>query len=190
MPRRDLTYLALTAVLSGGCTGLPAPGGWLPTAEENQTSAFGGWVEVWTTTRGKLAGELLAVSEDTIYLNDRDGVVAFPTRNVRRARVTGYDPRAGDLQRAVLLGTLSTLSHGLVSILSAPAWLLIGLPVAHSAVTGAQVDVSPAQPATPRVRGAPPAPEASHDWQRLRPWARFPQGMPEGLDRTGLRIKP
>ena len=68
-------------------------------------------------------------------------------------------------------GTLSTASHGVALLLSAPAWI-IGGSVATTKVSHAPLITYPSRP-----------------WSDLARYARFPQGLPIGLDPATLQRK-
>ena len=154
-----------------------APAGWLPTPEEARSDAYGGWarLEYRTGNAGAVAqGELLAVAPDSVFVLGAGGFTALATARVTGVLVETYDPRAGGLSAWLLLGTLSTASNGFYLVLSAPLWLVLGGIGVGSAVGAA------------RVSSAAPTPAR---WEALRAFARFPQGLPPGLDRTGLKPK-
>lgn len=115
-----------------------------------------------------LQGELLAASEDTLYVATAGGGVAVARSSIVDGRVFGYDAGVGSITGAVLLGTVSTISNGYFLILTAPMWLIGG-----SIAAGSQSR----QPV--RDASAPPG--------VLQPWARFPAGLPTGFDLEGAR---
>jgi hypothetical protein len=117
-----------------------------------------------------IEGELIAAAGDSIYVLTRASVLeSVPVANIARGTLTSYDASTGRLRPGRLIGTLTTLSPGFVLVLSAPAWIATGTAPAVSASRG------------PRVE--------SKDAAVLSPYARFPQGLPAGLDVAGLRAK-
>lgn len=161
-------------LLLGGCASTSAPDDWTSDAQTMQREAYGAWVDV---THGDSAqpmtvrGELIAVSPDSVHVLPLDSTlqsVARPTIN--ELQMVTFDANWGNLATWTALGTLSTLSHGFILILSAPVWIIGG-----SAATGTQsyrpVFTNP-------------------DTETLRTYARFPQGLPPNLDRDRLRAKP
>lgn len=177
---RVVAALGLAAL--AGCAGNDAPSGFLSSPEEAARTAWGGWIslEIDATpapidTRGvppvtRLAGELIAVGEDSVYVLDESGLSAVPVAAVLKATFTAYDARARALGYWTLAGTVSTLSHGVGLLVSAPLWLATG------------ISATSAQSRQGRVSGT----ERS-SWAEMRPFARFPQGLPPGFDRTALR---
>jgi hypothetical protein len=166
--------VALAALLSG-CATTSAPKGFLPTATEAQSTARGGWISVEHVAgagevgASKVEGELIALGEDSLFVLHPAGLAVVATADVTSAKLTGYDPRWGLIALWTGIGTLSTASHGVVLLLSAPVWLITGSLFASSASR---------------------APQVKHpkSWQQFRLYARFPQGLPRGVDRASLKM--
>ena len=160
----------LLAPLGAACFRSTAPPGWLSTPEQSQREAWGAWTEVRTRSGGERAlvmGELIAADRDSVFVLTATALVSLPIAEIEQATLTTYDARWDKLALWTVLGTLSTASHGMALVLSAPAWIAGGTAATASASRG------------PRVR--------STDGTVLARFARFPQGMPPGLDRSTLR---
>lgn len=165
---------ALCLLLLGTACGFhtTAPTGWLPSAEEAQREAYGGWFKMnYGSPAGArtVQGELISATADTVHVLTADSIVAVPTGAVISGTLTTYDAHLGTLRLWTVLGIISTASHGAALVLSAPVWLIAGA-TATSAASNA-----------PRVESTNPV--------ALRAYARFPQGIPPGLDPRGLRQK-
>ena len=162
----------LASVLVLGCARNTAPSGWLSLAPEASREAYGGWAMVWDSAGTQTDGELIAVNRDSVYVLTHRGLAVIPMRRVAKLNVTGYNSAAGTLALWGLAGTLGTISHGWFLLFSSPAWIITSsiAAVAHSR--------------EPREI----YPEVELD--KLRIYARFPQGIPAGLDRRQLRPKP
>lgn len=173
---RNRSWLALIAIAASGCAGINAPSGSVPPVALAPQDPFGGWAGVWADKdyRPTFQGELIAIGPDSVFVLVGDSLVARSLAGIRRVRVVGYDPKAGDLQSWTLVGTVSTLSHGVVLIISAPAWLLLGSVITSTSAHSSEINV--------------PAPHRT--WDDLKPYARFPQGMPADVDRGALRPRP
>ncbi len=170
-------FLGLAAVLVAGCAGSSAPAGWLEIPSKARLQAYGAWAEVqykMESSKKKLAvsGELIAFEEESVYVLTDSLLVGMPTSNIIKAKLTSYDSNAGLLAIWALVGTLSTPSHGVGLIFSAPAWIVDG------SITTAQQSRTP-------IKRFPDKP-----WQELRGYARFPQGLSPGFDRQALKPKP
>jgi hypothetical protein len=164
----------VAAAACAACAGNSAPRGWLPEPEEAQVVAYGGWIELTHEERDRrrrILGELIAVSADSVWVLDDRGGVVIPTATVRKGKLTAYAPQSGDLATWTVVGTLATISNGAFLIFTAPMWIIGG-----TLVTGNESR----------------APERRHPpltWVGLAPYARFPQGMPAGVELTTLQSK-
>jgi hypothetical protein len=168
-------WVSLAAAVScAACASNSAPRGWLPKPAEAQAGAYGAWIELTYLNSAELRrtdGELIAVSTDSVWvLNESQGVV-IPTSTVQSGRLTAYAAQTGGLTTWTLVGTLATISNGAFLIFTAPMWLIGG---------------------SLTVGGESRAPERKHPpltWVQLAPFARFPQGMPEGIALAALQPK-
>jgi hypothetical protein len=168
--RWRIAVCALVSLPTGGCFRTTAPPGWLPTPEEAQREAFGAWMRIEyriDSVRRVIEGELIAAATDSIYVLGADSLVALPVTPALSGTLTTYDARLDMLGTWTLMGTLSTASHGIVLLLSAPIWIIAGTASTASASKD------------PRI--------GSTDPSLIRQFARFPQGMPPGVDRRSLR---
>jgi hypothetical protein len=191
------TLVCGVALVIVGCASSSAPPGFLLSAEQELADAWGGWVEIHlTNSRDVLEGELIAVSEDSLYVLD----AACPTAacrltaiahvDVRDGKVRGYDPRSGDYSLWTFLGVLSTGSHGYGMVLSAPLWILVG--TMSAAAVSRSPDVYLDEPDASRARRfepLPPEDELPHR-DRVARYARFPQGLPHELRDTAFSSHP
>jgi len=165
------TATALLAA-AAGCYQSSAPPGWLPLPIDAQRDGFGSWIRVQAQPRTvPLAeGELIAVDADSIHVLADGRLVSLARATLCCAELAAYRTDLAELQAWSAVGVLSTASHGFFLVLTAPVWLLAG------------VSTTAAASLAPRIISADPF--------ALRPFARFPQGIPPGLDRTALRSKP
>ena len=170
---RSAAVSALCVLLAGNaCFYTTAPKGWLPTAAEAQRDAYGGWIMVQYKTGAEtraVHGELIAATRDSVHVLTVDSIVALPTTAVISGTLTTYDAKVRTLKLWTVLGVVSTASHGAALVLSAPVWLIAGASATAAASRA------------PRVESTKPV--------DLRPYARFPQGIPPGLDTRQLRQK-
>jgi hypothetical protein len=159
-------------VVLSGCFHTTAPKGWLPTAVEAQREAYGGWIKLEFSVgvgRNTVYGELIAATSDSVHVLTSDSLVVVPTVSVIAGTLTAYDAQYGAVRLWAILGGLSTLSHGFVLVLTAPVWAIAGSMATASASNAPRVEYT-----NPSV---------------LRMYARFPQGLPPGLDVRSLRQK-
>ncbi len=135
--------------------------------------AYGGWIELSykEETEQSADGELIAVSADSVWLLRQDQILVIPTAAVKQGKLTAYAAQTGPLGLWTVLGTLSTISNGWLLLITAPMWIL-----------GGSISVGNESRA---AQGRSPA----LSWEELAPYARFPQGMPEGVGLSTLKAK-
>jgi hypothetical protein len=171
-PRWAAVPCVCVLVIVSGCFRTTAPRGWLPTAVEAERDAYGGWIKLdfsMGVARNTVHGELIAAASDSVHVLTSDSLVVVPTASVIAGTLTVYDAQHGALRLWTILGAVSTLSHGFALVLSAPVWTIAGSLATASASKA------------PRVESTDPS--------LLRLYARFPQGLPPGLDVRSLRQK-
>ena len=182
--RRSLNLLLLRlpifiALLTSGCATYTAPQGWLPTAEQAQRTTHGAWLGIRYTTPGQstesaLEGELIAVGDSAIYLLGTFGVTRVPARLITVAQLEFHDYSLHGHITWTAVGALSTVTHGLFLLISLPVWLTAGgINGVALSEAGQNYSVTP----------------DSGWWTEASQYARFPQGLPPGLELKDLRKK-
>lgn len=181
VPSARSTWSALLAVWCvAGCASSTAPKGWLPKATEAQSATHGGWLSFRLNGGAVHEGEFLGIQRDlqhrrpaadSIFILERGAWFGVATTEVASATLWAYDANYGPLAAWAILGTLSTPSHGVGMVISAPVWIVVGTAAASS------------QSHAPRMTLTPGT------WESARAYARFPQGLPPGLDRSSVRPK-
>ncbi len=173
----ECVVVLVVALWAAGCASTTAPHGFLPDLDAMDRHVHGGWAEC-TLEGGVTAGELLAVDRDSLWLLAGGHLRVVPMHRVSSMFVTGYNADYGGLAVWTVLGTASTLTHGIGSIFSAPVWLIVG------SISTVSYSYSSRENVTRRELDEPYA--AARAIERLRMYARFPQGLDPGLDRTLL----
>ncbi len=172
---RDAVLLAL-AVTLGACASTPAPRGWLPDARQSQRDAHGAWVNVeysdWTQNVHAVWGELIASHDDSLFVATLQGLRGVAWTDVTRGVIVTYDPRADAATGWAMMGVLGSLTNGWFFVFTGPAWMIIGASTTHSLVRDATIKV----------------PQKEPDMDSIAMYARFPQGLPEGVDRSRLKL--
>ncbi|MBL0214453.1 MAG: hypothetical protein IPQ07_11255 [Myxococcales bacterium] len=163
--------LVMFAALAGaiGCVDNPDPRH--PTIQKMEREGFGAFIVITTQAGQEISGELISVESNVIRVLRfgpvRGALTWVATTDVRSAQLFRYESESG-LGPWALLGTLSTITHGFFLILSAPVWILTGSLAAGAESRHVVMEF----------------PESS--WSEIGDWARFPQGMPPGLDEHDL----
>lgn len=141
-----------------------------------QREAYGAWIDVQFASSADSAkesgvrGELIAASEDSLWVLPLDGSLRSVSRSAAsRVRLSRFDANWGYLATWTTLGTLSSISHGVWLVISAPVWMIGGSLATRS------------QSYKPILEDP--------DTRALRRYARFPQGLPPNVSRTDLVAK-
>ena len=176
--------LVSATLILAGCAVSYAPRGWLSTPGASQVDTRGAWARVELGTwicdtcnerETIYQGELIAIYRDTIFMFS-DKLVAFPRESISSISLARYTQQHGPYIIWTLLGTASTISHGFFLLGTAPLWIVTG--------TIAAASVSK----EPLVR--PKATEALRynraTFRSLGMYARFPQGLPDYVDRSTI----
>ena len=167
------TIAGLLAVgLTAGCATHQAPRGFTPRLQDLSNFPRGAWavatLSALDRSGEKVAGELLTLDAREARLLTSSGVVRLPLERVARLHVETHRTREVGLALWTTAGALSTASHGGFLVLTFPMWLISGI-----AATAVESRAG--------ILEHPPRPLPD-----LQPFARFPQGWPEGLDEAQL----
>ncbi len=174
MPARCGAVLLAVAVVSAGaapaCTvASPAPASARLTMDAAQRDAHGAWINL-STDRGGVAGELLAVEPRAVVVQTSAGFQRVPIQDIRSWSLAWYEADNSGVIGFAVVGTLSTLSHGLFLVFTAPLlWMIPGTAMAR---------VQSRKGYESGEVGDPVAMAA------LAMYARFPAGLPPGFDPT------
>jgi hypothetical protein len=176
-PSRMSVCLGLSfGIALAGCATVDIPAR-LPGATEVLSTANGGWVVITTAGKVTRRGELIALGRDTIFIMDHGALTLTPSINVLSAKLflTDYPVTPGGAGVWTALGVVSSASLGFGAIFAAPLWLLVG---------GINTSVV-ARDADEGDLAFPPA-----KLEEFSMFARYPQGLPEGVDRSMIRPAP
>jgi hypothetical protein len=110
---------------------------------------------------------LIAVTKDTVFAAD-SALRAVAWRDIASARLETYD--ASSLGAYAFFGTLSTVSNGWFLAFTMPMWIIGGSIAAVSRSYDPIIDY-PGKPLTD-----------------FASFARYPQGLPPGLDRGAIQM--
>ena len=174
--------VAIAALVWSGCASTRAPDGFLGSVDEVQSTAWGSWVVVESDgpDSSLLAGELAAADDDSLFVLQSGGLVGIAKEHVRTVRVEVHQSRHGRYGLWTLLGSITTPSHGVVMLISLPSWVLTGSIITAAVST---------EPYRHYDRGKEPSTSSQVDWNGLRSYARYPQGLPPGISRSALEPK-
>jgi hypothetical protein len=158
--------MPVALVMATGCASTP------------KVPVVGRAVTVVPESEGReVKGELLTVGPDRLWVREKSGVTEVPLPAVREVRVKRHGFGARRALTWALLGGLATGgvltgacasvegtgNCGTVGLAVVGVWLLVGALAAPSMESSSRIDLWKPTPG------------------QLRPFARLPQGLPEGL---------
>ena len=161
----------LVVLMSSGCA---VPPHVVPDVTSYDRDVYGAWTEVSyprRTKRPETFGELIAVAPDQLTVLTATGVVTVKKTDVDDVTLTLFSP-GNRIRGWLAAGIVSTVSHGYFLVVSIPLWSLSAVMANRQYDRFAEITY----------------PKAT--WEELRRGARFPQGVPEGLDVRSLRARP
>ncbi|MDZ7336124.1 MAG: hypothetical protein ONB32_13315 [candidate division KSB1 bacterium] len=167
-------FVLFLSFLVSSCAVTHAPRIWLATPLNMQIESYGGWLEVkyYSNSKAKaqLSGELIAIGADSIFIANVT-FHAIAVSSIKSARLVTYKSDAERMGVLVVCGTLSTFSNGFLLLITAPIWI-IGGSIAVSTRSFEPILDYPKQPLS-----------------RFAPFARYPQGLPPGINRNQIKMK-
>ena len=175
---RFIILFSVIYLLFSGCATVKTPSGFLPGVKEVETATYGGWMVVIYTsaeesvTKIALGGELIAIQNDSVFLFSPETINIIPTDFIKQATLVFHKNNPGSFALWSGLGTLSTISHGAFLIFSAPLWIITGIT---ATITEAN------RPNKLEYPGS--------SLQEINKFARFPPGIPDGLELKNLMPK-
>ena len=161
--------LNLLFLLLVRCATTYAPDNWLPETDEVPENVYGGWITLITEPDSlnteeqwmQYSGEFISLDDENIYLLF-DSVFQVPKRKIRNSILELDEKNTTGYGLWVSVGTIATISNGYYLMITAPLWLVFGIP----AVVG--------ESARDRYETEEPPEEY---WESIRKFARFPQGI-------------
>jgi hypothetical protein len=168
---KTIAFLAgILLLFAFHCATSHAPNDWLDQPNDVPKSCYGGWIETELINSKSVMGELIAISKDSMFIAD-SVFRSIPLSQIIRAKLIFYDSNYSQMVTWTFLGTLSTLSHGIGLIITAPLWLLVGSTITSE-------------------RSWEPVIQYPNDtWENISFYARFPQGLPSSVDRKRITMK-
>ena len=164
--------------LFAGCASTYAPDNWLPDTPDVPQNVYGGWITLITEPDSlnpeekwmQYSGEFISLDESNIYLL-YDSLYQIPKSKITNSTLEIDEKNATTYGLWVFGGVISTLSHGYYSAITAPLWLLFGIPSA----VGESV----------RDRYEEDEPTQEY-WDSINKFARFPQGI-SAIDLSSIK---
>lgn len=189
---------ALLAHLVCGCATTSAPPGFLPSKKGASKEAYGAWIDIRhhapedVKKHFRTRGELIAAEADSVHVLTDAGWRTIPITDIDRATLTLYSSGAHWVAIWGILGFVSTASHGFFLRISAPVWL--GVAITTTAISTREprivLHARKADSSIEATLGSANPALWEDDWNGIRRYARFPQGLAPEIDRASLLPKP
>jgi hypothetical protein len=167
-----------------GCSSSKVPVSYSYNKRELRKEITGSWTEVKlnpTDTTGQktaISGELIAIQSDTVYILTSMGLQGIHEYNINEAVVYMYRNQAGMYATITLLLYIPDIVAAIIT--GYPYFLLIGLPWIVMGSTIALIETSNQSNLLNYPFG--------NQFQELKKFARFPQGIPPGIDKSRLHL--
>lgn len=189
MSRKSLIFVLLVAAMAlTDCAAYRAPVGWLPKRDGVGADPYGGWIYVELGSGDHLSivqGEYISLDDSAAYVLSSDGMIRVSFDRVSTATLRVHDVDISEFGAWGALGTVSTLTHGWYLGVTALVWIGVWIGAANAEALSGRERVDQL------VAGGGDA----HDIP-IRMWfteniiyARFPEGLPKGIDLNKLRGK-
>jgi hypothetical protein len=165
--------IVIICLVSGSCNSVRAPHGTVPLRTQLTDDAFGGWIGMEHRDSGLIQGELIAVSEDSVFVLQGKEAKGFAKARIGAARLIIFRTAEGGYAAWTFFGSLFTLTNGYFLAVSLPATLISG--IATTATEAQRINYMDFP-----VNG----------WTELAKFSRFPQGLPREIDLSELKPRP
>ena len=164
-------------IFIAGCATTYAPTGWLPDIDNTQKEAYGGWMRLIAEPDSlpndvyylQYDGEFISSDSNNVYLL-ADSLYIIPKDEVTSAILEIDNKNSMEYGLWTVGGCLSTLSNGKFLVITAPLWLLLGLP----AVSGESY--------RDRYEYDAEISRGPLYWENVQKFARFPQGISDEIN--------
>ncbi len=167
MEPKHFSIVTMLLILVSSCS---APR-YVPKLEEVPFSAYGSHIEVQQIKGSQIEGELIAVEDSALVLltgaESAKQLQELPFNNISKFKLTYAQPQS--YAWTIPVYTLSTASHGLFAIFTAPINIAVTSVVTSRGVNAFTYN------------------EKVMEYKELRQFARFPQGIPPNVDRASIR---
>jgi hypothetical protein len=165
MIKNNLLWAILSlAVLAASCAG---PVSYLPEHEMIGEENHGAYIEIGTLSGKVYSGELIAVGDSSLIVREEIDSLSHcflsPLSDIRSYTIRFANGK--NYGWAVPFYTLGTISHGIGLILTAPVNFLVTTVIALDACYAYQMESW----------------NTTITYAELKMYARFPQGLPEGV---------
>ena len=183
MLRKAIKILLVMVLLLAACAPLGVPREYLPGLSKVEASPYGGWTRINYESKYKslsvykVEGELIAIHGDTMFLLPQKGeLISILYSDIKTAKLIIYKNMSGTYLGLTLgliaPSILGALVHGI------PAFLIFAVP---GLLVGSILTIMESSSEN-NILYYP----GKNRLIQFRAYARFPQGIPPGIDRGDL----
>lgn len=175
MLKNSFAIIFVLVLILQGCQTMKAPPGAVPKRTAMATDAFGGWLTLFfkDSVRNSVQGEFIAFGADSVYIMEGDRVLTAHVAEVDSASVVVFKTETGSYSLWTALASLLTISNGYFLVATLPLTLITGISTTVGESRRVNYYIYP-----------------DHAFSGLSKYARFPQGLPAGMDVAALKPRP
>lgn len=186
MPRRIKTILLLTGLIIflSGCSTVRIPASYRYSAQQLKREITGSWIHIKLNLREntgqapELSGELIAIQSDTIYVITPQGLKGVQVTRIDEADLYMFMNQPG--MYAAITGLLSLPDLIAAVVLDMPGFIILCAPWI---VTAGIISIAEGTNHS-NILNYP----TFCSLEELNKFARFPQGIPAGIDKTRIHL--
>lgn len=166
-----LIYAVVLIAMVTGCKTISAPKGSVPKRKQLPLDAYGAWFSGRQSAQKMLVqGELIAIENDSIFILSADELKGIPAKEIDSAGVIVFNTEENTYAIWTGLLTAASLTTGYFAGLTLPLSLGVGIVTTRDEANRINSFDFP-----------------QNSWPTISKFARFPQGMPPGIDRKSIR---
>jgi hypothetical protein len=174
MLRISKFFIISFIVLLSNCSTVQAPRRSVPKLKGIETDAFGGWITLSLKgSQSSIAGELIAVDTDSIFVMRSDKIHLYSKTDISTARIILYNTGSNNFLAWTILGSLATISNGGFLIITLPITLIMGITTTVAEAKRINFYDYP-----------------NISWGELNKYARFPQGITSKININDIKPRP
>jgi hypothetical protein len=184
---RAILISTISLLLIGGCNSTNIPKDYLRNPKDAAKSIAGSWIEISRKSAfvdaqvSKLSGELIAVQSDTLYVLSEIKLSVIETDSIGTARLYIFKNQGG--KYALITGLL--LVPNIIGAMAnggeyAGEFIQLAIPLAVTGITIAIIEGTSKN----NQLNYP----AYNSIEEFRKFARFPTGIPQGVDKSELHL--
>ena len=163
--KTKIILTGLIAIIISSCT---SPR-YLPSSDKIDVNQYGSYININRKTTSNVDGELIAIDSNkiVILLETTNKCMTVPINDVKRFKLQYAKPK--HYGWTIPLGIVLPFIHGLYSVFTLPIHLIVTISVTSSGERAFQYS------------------DKNMTYDKLRMFARFPQGIPPNIDLASIK---